>query len=154
MISNFTLIIRQTRVGTLTMSQHDCRKIGARPRSGFLWAVCNSGSVRYLDKRGHGAISEQERDKMLFWFMQAGMWGVSLLVPPNPTSIRTWRFWKTWKKHTTGLTNLIKQLRLWHGGLRVEPEHFEGWSLGHGFIRFSTCLRVWVNVVTGERAAS
>jgi hypothetical protein len=24
-------------------------------------------------------------------------------------------------------------LRLWHGGLRVEPAHFTGWSLGARF---------------------
>jgi hypothetical protein len=28
---------------------------------------------------------------------------------------------------------LLDQLRLWHGALRVEPEHFTGWSLGARF---------------------
>jgi hypothetical protein len=32
-----------------------------------------------------------------------------------------------------GLDPLIEQLRLWHGGLRVEPGHFTGWSLGARF---------------------
>jgi len=30
--------------------------------------------VRYLD-RSKGALSEKERDKLLFWFIQVGMWG-------------------------------------------------------------------------------
>jgi hypothetical protein len=30
--------------------------------------------VRYLDRRS-GPMSEKERDKLLFWFVQAGMWG-------------------------------------------------------------------------------
>ena len=30
--------------------------------------------VRYLDQRD-GTLSEQERDKLMFWFAQAGMWG-------------------------------------------------------------------------------
>ena len=30
--------------------------------------------VRYLDRRG-GSLGERERDKLLFWFVQAGMWG-------------------------------------------------------------------------------
>lgn len=30
--------------------------------------------VRFLDKH-QGAINEKERDKLLFWFVQAGMWG-------------------------------------------------------------------------------
>jgi hypothetical protein len=32
-----------------------------------------------------------------------------------------------------GLDTLVEQLRLWHGGLRVEPGHFTGWSLGARF---------------------
>lgn len=32
-----------------------------------------------------------------------------------------------------GLDALVRQLRLWHGGLRVEPGHFTGWSLGARF---------------------
>ena len=32
-----------------------------------------------------------------------------------------------------GLDKLLDQLRLWHGGLRVEPGHFTGWSLGARF---------------------
>ena len=30
--------------------------------------------VRYLDRR-NGPMDEKERDKLLFWFVQAGMWG-------------------------------------------------------------------------------
>ena len=30
--------------------------------------------VRYLDQR-KGTMSEKERDKLLFWFAQSGMWG-------------------------------------------------------------------------------
>jgi hypothetical protein len=32
-----------------------------------------------------------------------------------------------------GLDKLLEQLRLWHGGLRAEPGHFTGWSLGARF---------------------
>lgn len=32
-----------------------------------------------------------------------------------------------------GLDRLLEQLRLWQGSLRVEPDHFTGWSLGAGF---------------------
>jgi len=32
-----------------------------------------------------------------------------------------------------GLDKLLKELRLWHGSLRVEPEHFEAWSRGARF---------------------
>jgi hypothetical protein len=30
--------------------------------------------VRYLDQKA-APLNEKERDKLLFWFVQAGMWG-------------------------------------------------------------------------------
>lgn len=84
--------------------------------------------VRYMDK-AKGALDAKERDKLLFWFAQAGMWGrfsgstetfidqdLAALEGPNG-----------------GLDTLLEQLRLWHGGLRVEAGHFTGWSLGARF---------------------
>lgn len=84
--------------------------------------------VRYLDQR-NGTMDEQERDKLLFWFMQAGMWGrfsgstesfidkdLAALEGPNG-----------------GLDKLLEELRLWHGGLKVEAGHFTGWSRGARF---------------------
>ncbi len=32
-----------------------------------------------------------------------------------------------------GVDQLLEQLRLWHGSLRIEPAHFRGWSLGARF---------------------
>jgi len=88
--------------------------------------------VRYLDQRERlkmGAMSEVERDKLLFWYAQAGMWGrfsgstesfidkdLEALIPPEK-----------------GLDQLLDVLRLWHGGLRVEAEHFSAWSVGARF---------------------
>jgi hypothetical protein len=84
--------------------------------------------VRYLDQHG-GSLNAIEQDKLLFWFAQAGMWGrfsgstesyidqdLAALEGPNG-----------------GLEKLLEQLRLWHGGLRIEPGHFTGWSLGARF---------------------
>ncbi|WP_238297361.1 hypothetical protein, partial [Methylobacterium soli] len=84
--------------------------------------------VRYMDQR-KGPLDAKERDKLLFWFAQAGMWGrfsgstesfidqdLAALEGPNG-----------------GLDALLDQLRLWHGGLQVEPGHFTGWSLGARF---------------------
>jgi hypothetical protein len=84
--------------------------------------------VRFIDQH-QGPLSEIERDKLLFWFAHAGMWGrfsgstesyidqdLSMLEGPDG-----------------GLDKLLDQLRLWHGALRVEPGHFTGWSLGARF---------------------
>ena len=40
---------------------------------------------------------------------------------------------KTLEGPDGGLNKLLDQLRLWHGGLRIEPGHFTGWSLGARF---------------------
>lgn len=84
--------------------------------------------VRYLDKRT-GPLGEKERDKLLFWFVQAGMWGrfsgsTESFIDQDLAAL---------EGPDGGLDKLLDQLRLWHGGLRVEPGHFTGWSLGARF---------------------
>jgi hypothetical protein len=84
--------------------------------------------VRYLDQR-NGPMVEKERDKLLFWFAQAGMWGrfsgsTESFIDQDLAAL---------EGPDGGLDKLLDQLRLWHGGLRVEPGHFTGWSLGARF---------------------
>ncbi len=84
--------------------------------------------VRYLDKKG-GKITEEERDKLLFWLVQAGMWGRF----SSSTESKIDQDIAAISGQNGSLDNLLDQLRLWHGGLRVEPGHFTGWSLGARF---------------------
>ena len=84
--------------------------------------------VRYLDQRS-GPMDAQERDKLLFWFVQAGMWGrfsgsTESFIDQDLAAL---------EGEAGGLDKLLEQLRLWHGGLRAEPGHFTGWSLGARF---------------------
>jgi hypothetical protein len=84
--------------------------------------------VRYLDRRS-GTMNEKERDKLLFWFVQAGMWGrfsgsTESFIDQDLAAL---------EGEDGGLDKLVEQLRLWHGGLRAEPGHFTGWSLGARF---------------------
>ncbi len=84
--------------------------------------------VRYLDRRS-GPMGEKERDNLLFWFVQAGMWGrfsgsTESFIDQDLAAL---------EGPDGGLDKLLDQLRLWHGGLRVEPGHFTGWSLGARF---------------------
>jgi len=84
--------------------------------------------VRYLDGR-NGNLDERERDKLLFWFAHAGMWGrfsgsTETFIDQDLAALGA---------EDGGLDKLLEQLRLWHGGLRVEPGHFTGWSLGARF---------------------
>lgn len=83
--------------------------------------------VRYLAKK-NGALTEKERDKLLFWFVQSGMWGrfsgsTESFLDKDLAAI----------EDKVTLDNLLEEFRLWHGGMRVKPEHFGGWSLGARF---------------------
>ena len=85
--------------------------------------------VRYLDQRSD-SLNEKERDKLLFWFAQSGMWGrfsgsTESFIDQDLAALQG---------DDGGLDKLLEQLRLWHGGgLRIEPGHFTGWSLGARF---------------------
>ena len=84
--------------------------------------------VRYLDQRS-GPPSARERDKLLFWFVQAGMWGrfseaTETYIDQDLAAVDS---------VDSPLDKLVEQLRLWHGGLRTEPGNFTGWSLGARF---------------------
>lgn len=84
--------------------------------------------VRYLD-RATGSLDSKEQDKLLFWFVQAGMWGrfsgsTESYIDQDLAAL---------EGSDGGLDKLLEQLRLWHGVLRAEPGHFTGWSLGARF---------------------
>ena len=84
--------------------------------------------IRYLD-RHRGPLSATECDKLLFWFVQAGMWGrfsgsTESSIDQDLAAVDS---------DDSPLDKLLEQLRLWHGGLRAEPGHFNGWSLGARF---------------------
>jgi len=84
--------------------------------------------VRYLEQRNE-QLGEKERDKLLFWFLQAGMWGRF----SGSTESFIDQDLEALAGGDGGLDKLLEQLRLWHGGLRVEPGHFTGWSVGARF---------------------
>lgn len=84
--------------------------------------------IRYLDTR-KGPLTDRERDKLLFWFIQAGMWGrfsgsTETYIDQDLAAL---------EGPEGGLDKLLDQLRLWHGPFRVESGHFLGSSLGARF---------------------
>jgi len=84
--------------------------------------------VRYLDKL-NGSMNEKERDKLLFWFVQAGMWGRF----SGSTESYIDQDLEALEDTDRPLDKLLEQLRLWHGSLMVEPGNLTGWSLGARF---------------------
>ncbi|MXW39372.1 MAG: DUF262 domain-containing protein [Acidobacteria bacterium] len=84
--------------------------------------------VRYLEQTG-GVHDAKTRDKLLFWFVQAGMWGRF----SGSTETVIDQDLATLEETQGNLDGLLERLRLWHGSLRVEASHFTGWSLGARF---------------------
>ena len=84
--------------------------------------------ARYLDEQ-NGPLNERERDKLLFWYFQAGMRGRF----SGSTETKIDQDLALIEEIEGGLDRLIEQLHLGYGGLRVEPGHFAEWSLGARF---------------------
>ena len=84
---------------------------------------------RYIDRRGGRLMDAAERDRLLHWYFQSAMWGRF----SGSTETTLDQDFEAIEDLDGGLDRLLDQLRLWHGSLRVEPEHFRGWSLGARF---------------------
>lgn len=84
--------------------------------------------VRFLDKF-FDSSDLVARDRLLFWYLQSGMWGRF----SGSTESVIDRDIAVLEKSDGNLLELIEQLRLSHGGLRVEPGHFHASGLGGRF---------------------
>jgi len=83
--------------------------------------------VRYLHKNNR-PLSNVERDQILFWYLQSGMWG---RFSGSTESFLDKDF--SILENGAGIEGLIKELKLWHGNLRVDPSNFATWSTGSRF---------------------
>ena len=82
--------------------------------------------ARYLDSNG-GALSPRDEGKLLFWYLQAGMWG--RFSGSTETRINE----DIHAVENGGLDGLLEKLRVWRGGFEVEPEHFDASTIGARF---------------------
>ena len=101
---------------------------------------------RLLD-RHDGPLNQRDADRLLFWFVQAGMWGrfstsTESTLDQDLAAI---------DGAADPIGALIEQLRLWHGRLQVEPAHFAGWSVG---ARFYPVLYMLTPVTGGRDLAN
>ncbi len=85
--------------------------------------------VAYLHRKGGQFANRVERDRLLFWYLQSAMWGRY----SGSTETIIDQDLKLLSGDGDALDRLIAELKLWHGSLRVLPEHFGGWSLGARF---------------------
>ena len=103
-------------------------RLGLDHKRVFFTGLAVPVMVRYLDQK-QGTLDEKERDKLLFWFAQAGMWGRY----SGTTESKLDRDLAALEEPDGNLDALLKELQLWHGGLRIKPEHFESSGLGSRF---------------------
>lgn len=84
--------------------------------------------VRYLEQTG-GHLDAASWDKLLFWYLQTGMWGrysatVETYIDQDIAAL---------EREGSPLDNLLEHLSLWQGSFSVQPNHFAGYSLGARF---------------------
>ena len=103
-------------------------RLGLDHKRVFFSGLAVAVMVRYLDQK-QGTLDEKERDKLLFWFAQAGMWG--RYSGSTETSLD--RDLVALEESGGNLDALLKELQSWHGELRIKPEHFASWGLGARF---------------------
>lgn len=82
--------------------------------------------VRHLDRNG-GTLSPRDEGKLLFWYLQAGMWGRF----SGSTETRINEDMRA--VEGGGLDGLLEKLRIWRGGFEVEPQHFDASTIGARF---------------------
>ena len=82
--------------------------------------------ARYLDSNG-GPLSFRDEGKLLFWYLQAGMWG--RFSGSTETRINE----DIHAVENGGLDGLLEKLRVWRGGFEVEPQHFDASTIGARF---------------------
>lgn len=85
--------------------------------------------ARYIDQKGGTLSDPEERDRMLYWYVNTALWGrysgsVESVLNQDLRLIESL---------DGGIERLIGQLRQNRGNLRVSPEDFYAWSRGARF---------------------
>lgn len=78
----------------------------------------------FLDKNG-GNMTPEQRDKLLYWYVQSGMWRRYSGSPDSTLEVDLSIIDKTNLPDKT-IDKLIEEIRLSRGGLKVEAQHFHG----------------------------
>lgn len=98
--------------------------------------------VRYLDQRSK-LLSQCESDKLLFWYIQAGMWG--RFTGSTETSLD--QSLEAIRDINDGLDRLLKDVRMWHGSFKVTSDNFRSSTVG---ARFYPVLYMMTRIETSK----
>ena len=78
-------------------------------------------------------MTNEHRDKLLFWYAQTGMWGRYAGSGSVSGLDQHLTIIQDNKTPTDALESLIKELLRWQSGLAVEAQHFEGYTRRNRF---------------------
>ena len=84
-----------------------------------------------LDKQS-GDLSPEQRDKILYWYMQTGMWG-RYTGSPDSTIETNLSIIQDNSSTDDPTDRLLKELRRWRGELKVEAQNFHGSTRANRF---------------------
>jgi len=87
--------------------------------------------TRYLVNHGGKIMDAAERDRILYWYIHAFLWGRFTGSTESALNADLRAMEKAEKGNEPHA--LVEEMRLWRGDLRIRPEDFRGWSLGARF---------------------
>ncbi len=85
--------------------------------------------AHYVHRRGGQLTDAIEQDRLLAWYFQSSMWGRFSSSAETAIDLHLGML----ERMEGGLDRLIEELRLWRGGLHIEPGHFVGQTRGARF---------------------
>ena len=85
--------------------------------------------ARYMSCRDSKSLDAEERDALLFWYIQSAIWGRF----SGSTETVSNRDLACIEGDERDLERLIDAVEVERGNLLVRPEHFQGWSIGARF---------------------
>ena len=85
--------------------------------------------ARYLADKGGKLNDVQEQNKLLLWYLVGSLWGRY----SNSTESVIGKDLSLIEDTEKALDKLIDEVRLWQGGLSIQPEHFKSWGRGSRF---------------------
>lgn len=103
-------------------------RLGLDHNKVFFGRFCLPVMVRYLHMK-KGILNDKERDKLLFWFAQAGMWGRY----SGSTETNVDHDLDALKESSNSVDALLDSLRKFRGSLTVDPSNFSGSTKGARF---------------------
>jgi len=121
--------LKRTEKGIDTLLNHVSGRLGLDHDRVLFGRYAFAVMSRFIDQNKRALDDPKTRDRLLFWYVQSAMWGRF----SGSTESLIDKDLELLSGEGDGLARLVDELRVWHGGLGVSPEHFKGASRGARF---------------------